>query len=162
MPGTGSNTRSRPFDRLNEQLERSRQEQQRIHDRMNQQTESLLNRHRSAGECLNCKRRLNEAEMKRTSCPHCGVTWDYEIDEFGNKRDINPTAAASPFVNNPFAAPAAGGGNNALDDKTTRNIAIAVGIFIGLAVVVAIIAGIIFILMTIASASSTSRQRQYY
>jgi hypothetical protein len=164
MPGTGSNTRSSPFDRMNEQLERSRQERldsmQRMQDRMNEQHRSLFNR--KSGECLNCNRKLTDAEMNRTSCPYCGVTWDYEIDEYGNKRDLNPASTTGPVFSTPFSAPAAGGGNNALNDRTTRNVAIVIGIFVGLAIVVAIVAGVIFVLMSIASASSSSRQRQYY
>jgi predicted RNA-binding Zn-ribbon protein involved in translation (DUF1610 family) len=157
MPAPGSSPASGSFDRLNQDMQRHNDSMQQMQDRLNQQHESFMNRHRSVAECLNCKRTLTEAESSRTSCPHCGVTWDYEIDEYGNKRDLNNSSFRSPFS----SATNSGGNAQSIDAKTARTIGLVVGIFIGLAVVVGMIIGVIYIIMSIASASSSSQQRQY-
>jgi hypothetical protein len=152
---------SSSFDRMHEQMERSRQERldsmQRMEDRMAAQREQLFNRHGSTGECLSCKHTLTDAEMRRSSCPHCGVTWDHEIDEFGNKRNLNNSSLTTPFAGGGNA----GGSGLDIDRNTARTIGIVFGALIGLAVVLGMIIGTIYILMSIASASSTS-QRQHY
>lgn len=128
-----------------------------MQDQMNQRHESLFNRHGSTGECLNCKHSLNDAEMRRSACPYCGVTWDYEIDEYGNKRQLNNSSFSAPFSggNN------AGANSPAIDAKSARMIGLAVGVFIGLVVVAGMVIGTIYIIMSIASASSSSQQRHY-
>jgi hypothetical protein len=156
MPGSGSSS----TDRFQQQLEESRRQQldsvQRMQDRMTQQHESLFNRHGSSGECLSCKHNLNDSEMRRSSCPYCGVTWDYEIDQYGNKRQLNNSSYTSPFsgARNPGSAPA-------VDAATARKVGLVIGVFIGLAVVAGMIIGTIYIIMSIASASSSSQQRHY-
>ena len=161
MPGSGTGSSGSSFDRLQQQLEQSRQQQldsfQQMQDRMNAQHESLFNRHGSTGECLNCKHSLSDSEMRMTKCPHCGVTWDYEIDEFGHKRDLNNSSFTSPFSGGSNA----GGNNPPIDAKSARMIGLVVGVFIGLAVVAGMIIGTIYIIMSIASASSSSQQRYY-
>jgi predicted RNA-binding Zn-ribbon protein involved in translation (DUF1610 family) len=146
------------MDHFHEQMERNRREQldsmQRMQDRMHEQHPSLFDR--KTGECLSCNRKLSDAEMRRTSCPHCGVTWDYEIDEFGNKRDLNNSSFASPF-----AAGNNADGANQIDAKTARMIGLVLGGLIGFAVVVGMIIGTVYIIMSIASASSSSQQRMY-
>jgi hypothetical protein len=171
-PGSGSYPSSIPpgasgsgnssMDRFNQQMEESRRQQldsiNRMHERMDQQRESLFNRHGTSGECLNCKHNLNDSEMSRSSCPYCGVTWDYEIDQFGNKRQINNSSS----LTNPFSGTRpAGGGAPAVDPVTARRIGLVFGVFIGLAVVAGMIIGTIYIIMSIASASSSSQQRHY-
>lgn len=165
-PGFGTTPggpRESPFDRLNEQLERSRQQQldsiQQMQDRMSQQHEQLFNRHGSTGECLNCKHTLNEAEMRRTSCPYCGVTWDYEIDEFGNQRELNNSSLPNPFVGGGNA-----GGADPIDQRTARTIGLVVGVLIGLAVIIGMVIGVIYIAVSIASSGSRNQQpqQQYY
>jgi hypothetical protein len=141
-------------------MERSRQERldslQQMQDRMHQRHESLFNR--KTGECLNCNRKLNDAEMRGTSCPYCGVTWDYEVDEFGNKRDLNNSSISSPFAADHNAG---GGANQKIDAKTARVIGLVIGGLIGFAVVVGMIIGTVYIIMSIASASSSSQQQMY-
>jgi hypothetical protein len=160
MPRSGAGLGGSSFERMNEQLERSRQQQRESLEQMQRdmsaQHESLINRHRATGECLSCKHTLNESEMKGRSCPYCGVTWDYEIDEFGNKRSINNSG-----MQNPFARGNVGGNNPAIDRNTARTIGLVIGGMIGLAVVLGMIIGTIYILMSIASASSSSQQRYY-
>jgi hypothetical protein len=85
------------------------------------------------------------------------VTWDYEIDEFGNKRELNNSSLRSPFAGGGNA----GGNNPAMDRNTARTIGLVFGAMIGLAVVVGMIIGTIYIIMSIASASSSSQQRYY-
>jgi hypothetical protein len=46
------------------------------------------------GECSNCKKRLSDDETKLSKCPHCGVIWQYEVDQFGHKKEIPGAAAA--------------------------------------------------------------------
>ena len=160
FPGSTPGTAGSSFDRLNDQLERSRQQQldsmQRMQDRLNEQHQSLFNR--KTGECLACNRTLTDAQMRGTKCPHCGVTWDYEIDEFGNKRDLNNSSFASPFVvgNN-----GGGAANQPLDAKSARLIGLVLAGLIGFAVVVGMIIGTVYIIMSIASANSSSQQRMY-
>ena len=121
MPASSSPPGNSPLDRFQQQMDQSRQDQldslEQMQDRMNQRHESLFNRRGDVGECLNCKHTLNDSEMKRSSCPYCGVTWDYEIDQFGNKRELNNSSFSGPF----------GGGNNAgnngnVDARTARMI----------------------------------------
>jgi hypothetical protein len=156
MPGSGSSS----VDRFQQQMEQNRQQQldsiQRMQDRVTQQHESLFNRHGSTGECLACKHNLNDSEMRRSSCPYCGVTWDYEIDEYGNKRQLNNSSYTSPFsgARNPGSSPA-------IDARSARMAGLVLGAFIGLAVVAGMIIGTIYIIMSIASASSSSQQRHY-
>lgn len=129
----------------------------RVLDKMNQPRRSHFNRSGSTGECLSCSRALNDSQMRLSSCPHCGVTWDYEIDEFGNKRQINNSAFPSPFagVNTPASR------EPAIDPRSARMIGLAIGVFVGLLVVSGMVIGTIYIIMSIASASSSSQQRHY-
>jgi hypothetical protein len=46
-------------------------------------------------ECGNCKKSLTKAQAELKSCPHCSVVWQYEVDRFGNKREIPGAAAAA-------------------------------------------------------------------
>lgn len=145
---------------MNEQIDRSRQDQldsiNRMQDRMNQRHESLFNR--KTGECLACNRSLTDVQMRGTKCPHCGVTWDYEIDEFGNKRDLNNSSFTNPFVGGNNGGGAA---NQPIDAQSARMIGLVFAGLIGFAVVVGMIIGTVYIIMSIASANSSSQQRMY-
>ncbi|HEX5104247.1 MAG TPA: hypothetical protein VFV87_10575 [Pirellulaceae bacterium] len=159
-PGSriGSGYADAQLERMRQQNEENQRRQaesmQRMQDRMSAQHESFMNRFKKQGECLNCKHSLTEAEFNRTSCPHCGVTWDYEVDEFGHKRELHNSSYSSPLsrTNN---------GEPLIDARSARQVGMVLGIFLGLAVVVGMIIGVIYIAMTIASASSSSQQRHY-
>jgi hypothetical protein len=160
FPGSAARSGGSSFDRMNEQMERRRQEQldsmQRMQDNLNQQHQSLFNR--NTGECLACNRSLTDIQMRGTKCPHCGVTWDYEIDEFGNKRDLNHAGFANPFVGGNNRGGAA---NQPIDARTARMIGLVFAGLIGFAVVVGMIIGTVYLIMSIASANSSSQQRMY-
>jgi predicted RNA-binding Zn-ribbon protein involved in translation (DUF1610 family) len=44
-------------------------------------------------ECGNCKKTLTREQAQLTQCPHCGVYWTHEVDQFGNKHEIPGGAA---------------------------------------------------------------------
>jgi hypothetical protein len=46
------------------------------------------------GNCGNCKTDITREHSQGMKCPHCGVIWQYEVDEFGNKKEIPGAAAA--------------------------------------------------------------------
>lgn len=110
-------------------------------------------------QCLSCRKVLrNGAETAGPTCPHCGVTWVHEVDIFNDRRVLNNTPAfPTPFASTNRPAPS----EPAIDPKSARMIGLAIGVFIGLLVVAGIVIGTIYLIMSIASASSTSQQRHY-
>ncbi len=46
------------------------------------------------GTCSNCKNSITREQISGMKCPHCGVIWEYEVDEFGRKKEIPGAAAA--------------------------------------------------------------------
>ena len=40
------------------------------------------------GSCSNCKKTVTREQSGSMKCPHCGVIWEYEVDEFGRKKEI--------------------------------------------------------------------------
>lgn len=155
MPPPSSSPGSSSFDRFEQQRQereqRRRDSLEQLHNRMNER----INRTRAVAECMNCNRSLTEAESSRDTCPQCGVRWDYEIDEYGNRKELNRSSSTNPF------SPAAGG-NATFDERTARKIGVVLAVFVGLALVIGMIIGVIYIAMSIASATSTNRPRQYY
>lgn len=142
------------FDAARDQIEaererlRSEREQEREQSRQDEYV----------AECLQCKRQLTRAETELTSCPYCGVTWDYEIDEFGMRRSIagRPADPSSPSSKSSTTSAA-----SQMTPETQKMVASVVVIGVLAAIAMAIVIGVIVIAVAIASASSTSKQRRY-
>ena len=140
------------FDAARDQIEAERE---RLRQEREQEREAAR-QNEYVAECLQCKRRLTRADSELTSCPHCGVTWDYEIDQFGMRRSLAPgsASASSGASSSPSAA-------SQMTPETQKMVASVVVIAILGAIALAIVIGVIVIAVAIASASSTSKQRRY-
>jgi hypothetical protein len=81
--------------RMEQQKQRNAEAAQQAADREQQhllaQQEAYHNE--LVGTCSNCKKSLTRDQSELKKCPHCGVVWEYEVDQFGHKREI-PGAAA--------------------------------------------------------------------
>lgn len=84
--------------RRQEELERQRQAAAEYQQRQEEARQRALQeaetrrQNEIVGECLKCKGRLTRAQGEGGTCPHCGITWEFEVDQFGNKTSINPAA----------------------------------------------------------------------
>jgi hypothetical protein len=71
---------------MQQSQERARQSLERLKPNLApQQQESPQD---LVGSCSNCKKQIKREESGSMKCPHCGVIWEYEIDEFGRKKEI--------------------------------------------------------------------------
>jgi hypothetical protein len=82
--------------RMAENQERNRQNMQRAQDMTQRSLERVqaANPHQPespqdiVGSCSNCKKTIKREQSGGMKCPHCGVIWEYEVDEFGRKKEI--------------------------------------------------------------------------
>lgn len=73
--------------RLGEQnAQRAQQMVERDQARLQAQQEAYRNQ--IVGNCTGCKKSLTREQGELKQCPHCGAAWQFEIDQFGNKREI--------------------------------------------------------------------------
>ena len=142
------------FDAARDQIEAERE---RLRQEREQEREQAR-QNEFVAECLECKRKLTRAETEQASCPHCGVTWDYEIDQFGMRRSITAGPADSSGSNSSSSASSAA---SQMTPETQKMVASVVVIAVLAAIALAIVIGVIVIAVAIASASSTSKQRRY-
>ncbi len=163
--------------RMDEQRQRAEQQRQEMMDRIEQQRqereqrdaenrqkyqEDLERRRQEAeearqnetvGECLSCKGQLTRAQTELDACPHCGVTWQFEVDSFGRKKRIYNARALNP---------SGGSGPPAkLDPATMAKARQFVVIGVVVVGVLGMFAVVVFVAITIAAASGAKRQRRY-
>ena len=89
--------------------------------------------------CSSCGARISQAEVSLSKCPHCGITWGYKLDQFGNK---TMTSA---------------GGNLA-----TVGIVIVIFVLLGVIVFIALFVGIIVAIVKATAAPARPPQPQRY
>jgi hypothetical protein len=98
------------------------------------------------GACSSCRREITRSQSSASNCPHCGAYWTYKQD--GTTRQTLPLPKLSaPAVN--------------FDPQTSRTIAIVLGSFVGLLVVVGLIIGVMYAVMGLAKVSSANRDQSY-
>jgi hypothetical protein len=91
--------------------------------------------------CSGCGASISQAESSLTTCPHCGITWGYTQDRFGNKTMT-------------------GAGTN----MATVGIVIVIFVLLGGVVFIALFVGIIVAIVKAASAppARQPQQQRYY
>jgi hypothetical protein len=84
--------------RLGEQnAQRAQQMIERDQARAQAQQEAYRNQ--IVGNCTGCKKSLTREQGELKQCPHCGAAWQFEIDQFGNKREIAGALPPAPDQN---------------------------------------------------------------
>jgi len=139
-----------------------RQKYQEEQERRRQEQEAAR-QNEIVGECLSCKGKLTRAQTDLDNCPHCGITWEFEVDSFGHKRRIyNPTAGGSTSTPGAASVPTSSSPPVQLDQAT---VAKARQFFIIGVVVVGVLgmfAVVVFVAITIAAASGAARRQRNF
>ena len=140
-----------------EREQRNAENQQRFQESMEQRRQETEERRQNetVGECLSCKGQLTRAQTELDACPHCGVTWQFEVDSFGNKKRIYN---ASPIGS---SSGSLGGTPAKLDPATMAKARQFFVIGVVVVGVLGMFAVVVFVAITIAAASGAKRQRRY-
>ncbi|MDX1945741.1 MAG: hypothetical protein SFU86_10125 [Pirellulaceae bacterium] len=143
--------------RRQEELERQRQAAAEYEQRQEEARQQAMQRAEErrqteiVGECLKCKGSLTRAQGEGSVCPHCGITWEFEVDRFGNKTRINPAVGGG--------AAGAGVAPSQVVEKAAEAVPAIVMILIAvLAIGIGAVGAFVAIIVAIVRAASTPAQ----
>jgi hypothetical protein len=151
-----------------ERAQRASESLQRLQERQESERQAREEAERNAivASCSACKKGLNREQSKLTTCPHCGVTWTYEVDRWGHKRQIASVIPNSSGSNNNSSSTTSGSGGSETTTQLFADMSAETqqSVIIGVVVVgvLGLIAIVVFIAFSMASANTVSRGRRYF